>query len=96
MKTVKQATIIGQVQEVKQPSQDGYLIDFVIKVIREGEAAWFNITASPWKNWNLNLKEGDQIKATGQMIKKVWEDPFSGEELITLEMDATDVSILAA
>ena len=65
-------------------------------MIREGEAAWFNVTTSPWRNWNLSLKEGDQIKATGALTKEVWEDPFSGEELITLEMDATDVSVLAA
>ena len=93
MKTVKQATIIGQVQEIKQPNQD-YLIEFVIKAIQEGQAVWLNATTSPWKSWNL--KEGDQVTVTGQLTSEVWEDPFSGEELITLEMDATDVSILAA
>ena len=93
MKTVKQATIIGQVQEIKQPNQD-YLIEFVIKTIQEGEAVWLNATTSPWKSWNL--KEGDQVTVTGQLTEEVWEDPFNGEELITLEMDATDVSILAA
>ena len=93
MKTVKQATIIGQVQEIKQPNQD-YLIEFVIKTIQEGEAVWLNATTSPWKSWNL--KEGDQVTVTGQLTSSVWENPFDGEELITLEMDATDVSILAA
>ena len=96
MKTVTQTTITGQVREVKPPSKDDYLINFVAKVIREGEVAWFNVTTSPWRNWNLNLKEGDQVAITGQLTKEVWEDPFNGEELITLEMDATDVSILAA
>ena len=93
MKTITQTTITGQVQEVKQPNQD-YLIEFVIKAIQEGEAVWLNATTSPWKSWNL--KEGDQVTVTGQLTSSVWENPFDGEELITLEMDATDVSVLAA
>ena len=101
MKTITQTTITGQVQEVnasrlnrEDPSKNDYLIEFVIKAIQEGQAVWLNATTSPWKSWNL--KEGDQVTVTGQLTSSVWENPFDGEELITLEMDATDVSILAA
>ncbi len=93
MKTITQTTVTGQVQEVKQPNQD-YLIEFVIKAIQEGEAVWLNATTSPWKSWNL--KEGDQVTVTGQLTSEVWENPFSEEELITLQMDAREVKILAA
>ena len=97
MKQITQATIVGQVQTVQSTAKDDYLINFVTKVIQEGEVAWFNVKASPWRNWLLTtLKEGDEVQVTGQLTKEVWEDPFDKEELIALYMVATDVSILAA
>ena len=97
MKQITQATIVGQVQTVQSAVKDDYLINFVTKVIQEGKPTWFNVKASPWRNWQLtSLKEGDEVQVTGQLTKEVWEDPFDKEELIALYMVATDVSILAA
>ena len=99
MKQITQATIVGQVQTVQSAVKDDYLINFVTKVIQEGEPreAWFNVKASPWRNWQLtSLKEGDEVQVTGQLTKQVWQDPFDKEEVIALYMVATDVSILAA
>ncbi len=97
MKNTTQATIVGQVQSVKPAAKDDYLINFVTRVIQESETAWFNVSASPWRNWVLtSLKEGDEVEVTGQLTKEVWQDPSSKEELIALYMVATDVSILAA
>ena len=75
MKQITQATIVGQVQTVQSAVKDDYLINFVTKVIQEGEPreAWFNVRASPWKNWLLtSLKEGDEVQVTGQLTKEVW------------------------
>ena len=97
MKQITEATIIGQVQTVESATKDVYLINFVTKVIQEGEPAWFNVRASPWRNWQLtSLKEGDEVQVTGQLTKEVWQDPLDKEEIIALYMVATDVSILAA
>ncbi len=99
MKPITQATIIGQVQSIEPTAKDDYLINFVTKVIQEGEPreAWFNVRASPWKNWQLTtLKEGDEVEITGQLTKEVWQNPFDKEEVIALYVVATDVSILAA
>ena len=97
MNSTTQATIQGQVQTVQSAAKDDYLINFVTKVIQEGVPAWFNVRASPWKNWQLtSLKEGDEVEVTGQLTREVWQDPFDKEEVIALYMVATDVSILAA
>ncbi|MGB0383182.1 MAG: hypothetical protein ACPGWR_00030 [Ardenticatenaceae bacterium] len=94
MKTVTQTTITGLVQDVKQPTENNYLIKFVIKTIQEGEAVWLNATTTPWKGWNL--KTGNEVTVTGQLSSSVWKDPFLGEEITALEMDAHEVKILAA
>ena len=101
MNSTTQAVIIGQVQSVKPAAKDDYLINFVTRVIHasrgEPREAWFNVRASPWKNWQLtSLKEGDEVEITGQLTKEVWQDPSSKEEVIALYMVATDVCILAA
>ena len=93
MKTVTQTTITGLVQDVKQPTKNCYLVQFVIKTIQEGEAVWLNATTSPWKAWNL--KAGNEVTVTGQLSSSVWEDPFFGD-VVALEMDAREVKILAA
>ena len=97
MNSTTQATIVGQVQSIEPAAKDDYLINFVTRVIQEGEPAWFNVRASPWKNWQLtSLKEGDEVEITGQLTKEVWQNPFDKEEVIALYVVATDVSILAA
>ena len=99
MNSTTQASIVGQVQSIEPTAKNDYLINFVTKVIQEGEPreAWFNVRASPWKNWQLtSLKEGDEVEVTGQLTREVWQDPFNKEEVIALYMVATDVSILAA
>ena len=97
MNSTTQATIVGQVQSIEPAAKNDYLINFVTKVIQEGEPAWFNVRASPWRNWQLtSLKEGDEVEITGQLTKEVWQNPFDKEEVIALYMVATDVSILAA
>ena len=97
MNSTTQATIIGQVQSIEPTAKDDYLINFVTRVIQEGEPAWFNVRASPWRNWQLtSLKEGDEVEITGQLTKEVWQNPFDKEEVIALYVVATDVSILAA
>ena len=97
MKTItEQATVIGQVQTI-QSADNNYLIEFVIKTIREGESASINVSTSPFLNWNLtNLREGNQVQLTGQLTQEVWQDPFEGSKWEILNLDATDVSILAA
>ena len=97
MNSTTQATIVGQVQSIEPAAKDDYLINFVTRVIQEGEPAWFNVRASPWRNWQLtSLKEGDEVEITGQLTKEVWQNPFDKEEVIALYVVATDVSILAA
>lgn len=93
MKTITQETIIGQVQSVQSQNQD-YLVEFVIKTIREGETTWFNVTANPWEAWSL--KAGDEVSLTGQLTSSTWKDPFEQEEVVTLEMNATSLEKLAA
>ena len=97
MNSTTQASIVGQVQSIEPAAKDDYLINFVTRVIQEGEPAWFNVRASPWRNWQLtSLKEGDEVEITGQLTKEVWQNPFDKEEVIALYMVATDVCILAA
>ena len=97
MNSTIQASIVGQVQSIEPAAKDDYLINFVTRVIQEGEPAWFNVRASPWRNWQLtSLKEGDEVEITGQLTKEVWQNPFDKEEVIALYVVATDVSILAA
>ena len=93
MKTITQETITGQVQSIQSPNQD-YLVEFVIKTIREGETTWFNVTANPWEAWSL--KAGDEVSLTGQLTSSTWQDPFEQEEVVTLEMNATSLKKLAA
>ncbi|MGB0384733.1 MAG: hypothetical protein ACPGWR_07910 [Ardenticatenaceae bacterium] len=93
MKTVTQTTITGLVQDVKQPTENNYLIQFVIKTIQEGEAVWLNATTSPWKGFHL--KAGNEVTVTGQLTTQIWENPFFGD-VVALEMDAREVKILAA
>ena len=95
MKTItNKETIVGEVQSVRN---DDYLIEFVIKTIREGESANVNISASPWRSWQFTyLKEGDEVQVTGQLNIEIWEDPFENEEWETLTLEATDISVLAA
>ncbi len=90
MKTITQETIVGQVQSVQSQNQD-YLVEFVIKTIREGETTWFNVTANPWEAWSL--KSGDEVALTGELTKSVWQDPFEHEEVVTLEMKATSLRL---
>lgn len=100
MKTITQETITGQVQSVQSQNQDGhacpphYLVEFVIKTIREGETTWFNVTANPWEAWMLCA--GDEVSLTGQLTSSTWQDPFEQEEVVTLEMNATSLKKLAA
>lgn len=93
MKTITQETITGQVLSIQSPNED-YLVEFVIKTIREGETTWFNVTANPWEAWSL--KAGDEVSLTGQLTSSVWQDPFEHEEVVTLEMNATSLRKLAA
>lgn len=94
--TTQQATVIGQVQAIESANND-YIIEFVIKTIREGENASINVSSSPWRNWQLtSLKKGDEVQITGQLHAEVWQDPFENEEWEILKLEATDVSMLAA
>ncbi len=92
MKTVTQETITGQVQSVQAANQD-YLVQFVIKTVREGETAWFNVTTTGWEAWSV--KEGDEVALTGELTSETWIDPFEKEEVVTLEMNATSLKKLA-
>lgn len=92
MKTVTQETIIGKVQSVQSNDQN-YLVEFVIKTIREGEATWLNATATAWSAWSL--QEGDEVALTGQLTSETWVDPFEHEDVVTLEMNATSLRRLA-
>ncbi len=94
MRTVKQATIQGQVESVKQAAKDDYLVKFVIRTIREGEVTWFNATATGWEAWSL--KTGDKVSLTGQLKSETWQDPFSHSFIEALEMSATSLKKLAA
>ena len=93
MKTITQETIVGQVQSVQSQNQD-YLVEFVIKTIREGETTWFNVTANPWEAWVLCA--GDEVSLTGQLTSSIWKDPFEQEEVVTLEMNASSLRKLVA
>ncbi len=90
---ITQETIQGQVQSVKQAEKDDYLVNLVIKTIREGEAAWFNATVTGWEAWMLCA--GDEVSLTGQLKSETWQDPFAEEEVVTLEMNATSLKKLA-
>ena len=93
MKTITQETIIGKVHSVQPQSQD-YLVEFVIKTIREGEATWLNATATAYSAWSLET--GDKVSLTGLLTSETWVDPFEQEEVVTLEMNATSLKRLVA
>lgn len=97
MKTVTEnAKVVGQVQTVQSADND-YLINFVIKTIREGQSASINVSTNPFRNWNLtNLKKGNQVQLTGKLTEEIWTDPFENSDWEILHLEATDVSILAA
>ncbi len=94
MKTITQTTIQGQVESVKPATENDYLVEFVIKTIREGETTWLNVTATGWEAWSL--RTGDLLSLTGKLTSETWQDPFEHSEIEALEMSATSLERLTA
>ncbi len=91
MKTIRNITVQGQVQSIETANNNDYIVQFVIKTIREGDVAWFNVTAAAWSAWNV--KTGDEVALTGELTSTVWKDPFKNEEFETFEMKATSLKL---